>query len=171
MHHTKVDREEGRRMENILYIKKDWKAGGREADGRGAGVVCGLVKRTMRDLQSTFQQALGSEHSESSEFTPVTLLHSWRKESSPHPCPHHLALAFISFYRWGTRFPIFSVSLFPSLLWKCCPASTPLPFMLPMILPVRTPVITSFNKNETELRLLSLPGFLILLCRITIWWR
>lgn len=40
-----------------------------------------------RDLQSTFQQALSSEHTQSPEFPHVILLYGWRKESRPPSYP------------------------------------------------------------------------------------
>lgn len=40
-----------------------------------------------RDLQSTFQQARSSEHTQSPEFPHVILLYGWRKESRPPSRP------------------------------------------------------------------------------------
>lgn len=41
MRYKKVDRKEGRRMEKVIQIKKDGKAGGWVADGRNRGCLRG----------------------------------------------------------------------------------------------------------------------------------
>lgn len=69
-------------------------AGGREADGRNRGCLqVSEEKDDERDLQYTFQQALSSEHTQSSEFTHVMLCYivGKRNLSSALPfgsCPH-----------------------------------------------------------------------------------
>lgn len=73
MHWEKADREL-HRMEIVMQIKQDWKAGVGQQMG-GTGVICRSVKM-MRDLMPTFQQTLSLEHIKSSEFTHAMLLHS-----------------------------------------------------------------------------------------------
>lgn len=62
----------------------------------------------MRDLQSTFQQPLSLDHTIGSEFTPVTLLHSFGEESSP--CPTTTGCIPISYAEaWDFSFLFLSV--------------------------------------------------------------
>lgn len=84
MHHEKLGREEGMRMEKVRQTKKDWKAGVWEADG-GTGVVCRSVKRMTRDLQSTFRRHSAQNTLKLRIHSRNALLHSWRKESLPPP--------------------------------------------------------------------------------------
>lgn len=100
---------------------------------RCSGIVCRSGEKRMRDLQSTFQQTLSLDHTTGSEFTPVTLLHSFGEESSP--CPSTTGCIPISYAEaWDFSFLFLSVfrllaslpSYFPlAQLMACQPLCLP----------------------------------------------
>lgn len=119
-----------------------------------------------RDLQSTFQQALSSEHTQSSEFTHVMLSYivGERNLSPALPfgsCSHPLLVL-----KYKT--PNIFLSTFPSLLRECQPALPPTSFRAGHDLAAQNSVIKSFRSMQlSKTCLISLLGFLIQLCRTT----